>query len=561
MEQIEEFRDLIEEELGEIWIIVQEEIREYFDIIDFANINNRKNYNKLIRPNDNFLKDPLNIPEIYSLLILIMEHNFNFFNNNSTTKGYNHHKHAYAIKNELLDELGPLIEGINDFKINIFSKLLVSQKDIKSKEKFIIHDFQKYNLEHYNSFVNVINGIAYHNEFFIILPNLLRCLFENLLYDIFLTALNKKHKEFFFLKSQYRARDFSQLIALLNILKDKDFKPYHKDSINQITIDVLKNIQDIGNLTVHQILQQIDKKTISELKEKINIILQSLLIFYKKIEKEKLEIKDTDTINKIENKLNSEKFKKRIKSKPKKWKVIILEKDIPINEDNILEFLLPDNYESNILQLKYNIEDKNWDTIIKDMGLKINPLIKKERHYGLAVFSLGYISTSFYLGYLLTNRTKVKYSHYHRDTQSWMLYDIHTVSDLPKLETIIPNEKDFKNKEIIFKISLSAKILDEQLDDLGLDLNNKFEIFVKRPTEIWLESEYQLFTLILKFRSLISIIINYDIEKIHLFYAGPTAGAIALGRQINPRMTPPIQLYEFDRNRKPNYEKSILIGG
>ncbi|MFX1297715.1 MAG: SAVED domain-containing protein, partial [Promethearchaeota archaeon] len=52
-----------------------------------------------------------------------------------------------------------------------------------------------------------------------------------------------------------------------------------------------------------------------------------------------------------------------------------------------------------------------------------------------------------------------------------------------------------------------------------------------------------------------------NLNIIHLFYAGPTPGAIAIGRQINSKMIPLIQLYEFDWNRRPNYRKSILIKG
>ena len=48
-------------------------------------------------------------------------------------------------------------------------------------------------------------------------------------------------------------------------------------------------------------------------------------------------------------------------------------------------------------------------------------------------------------------------------------------------------------------------------------------------------------------------------SKIHLFYAGPTAGAIAIGREINPRMTPLIQLYEYNRADSPRYQKSIKL--
>lgn len=65
---LEEFRKIIKNELGNLWKVIQREVNEYFNIIDFANITYRKNYNKLNKPEKDFLNDPLNIPEIYKLL-------------------------------------------------------------------------------------------------------------------------------------------------------------------------------------------------------------------------------------------------------------------------------------------------------------------------------------------------------------------------------------------------------------------------------------------------------------------------------------------------------------
>ena len=334
MQIIEEFRKFIRNELGDLWKIIQREVNEYFNVIDFANIIYRKNYHKLNKPDEDFLNDPLKIPEMYTLLYSIKENNFNFFNDDSNTKNYNHYEHGYFIRDDVLIQLEPIVERIKDFRIENFNKLLKNQKKNKIFKEFINHSFKDYGLTHYEQYINVLNGIAHHKKFYIILPNLLRCLFENLLYDIFQKALDKKHTEFFFLKSQSRARDFSQLIALLNLLKDKDLKPYHKDSINQNIISLLKEIQKNGNLTVHEILKQIDRYFTLQNEEKINRVLLTLLVFFKKIQDQNIEIKDQYTIDKIEKTLKIEKSVEEDKLKSKINKSATHQRDF---EEKIIE--------------------------------------------------------------------------------------------------------------------------------------------------------------------------------------------------------------------------------
>ena len=49
-------------------------------------------------------------------------------------------------------------------------------------------------------------------------------------------------------------------------------------------------------------------------------------------------------------------------------------------------------------------------------------------------------------------------------------------------------------------------------------------------------------------------------QRIHLFYAGPTGGAVTIGQQINPRMNPPVDTYEYSRQWKPQYRYALTLG-
>ncbi len=98
---------------------------------------------------------------------------------------------------------------------NVLALPQYQSKVLKNEKIFIKIDPKDYQLPEYNDFIELINLSAYDNKFYRILPVLLRTLFENLLYDVFQTGLKDKHKYFYFLKNQNRARDFSQLIAPL----------------------------------------------------------------------------------------------------------------------------------------------------------------------------------------------------------------------------------------------------------------------------------------------------------------------------------------------------------
>ena len=50
-----------------------------------------------------------------------------------------------------------------------------------------------------------------------------------------------------------------------------------------------------------------------------------------------------------------------------------------------------------------------------------------------------------------------------------------------------------------------------------------------------------------------------ECSRIHLFFAGPTSGAIVVGQAINPRMTPEVCLYEYDRKTEPPYQPVFCL--
>ncbi len=449
-------------------------------------------------------------------------------------------------------------------KENQYEDAKIEENLAQNRPQFINIKFGDYNLNYYNEFVEIINWIAYDGKLFRILPIALRCLFENILYDIFQTGLSNVHTNFYFLENQGRARDFSDLISLLNILKEKDFKPYHKDAINQNIIDLLKEIQRRGNLAVHEILRQVDSDFARNWEDKIDRALQALLVLYKKIQNKSLEITDQDTLKRIKKTLNIERFSEKRDDTRNitQWKVIIQEDDVPIQESSVINSLIPDKSCGVPLRLNCSLAHSDWQGIKNYLKEQVETMFAQGEIYQFAVFSLARITFAMHLGFLLTNKVKVRYSQYQRDLQTWSwLEDNKEEKSANLCISGLFKKPNIKIEEVIVKVSLSVKIFDEQLNDLELSMDNVVEISIDNPTENWLKNKAQIVELGITFRDVLANLRNYvpNLKTVHLFYAGPIAGAIAIGRQINVRMAPRIQLYEFNKRDIPNYQKSILL--
>lgn len=198
----------------------------------------------------------------------------------------------FTIKPRIIDDVERLSDSFSNTVPRSFKQV---------SEKFIEFNFSDYGLHHYDSFVDLINKAVVFDDFYKVTPFLLRCLFENLLYDIFQSSLQNHHKELYFMKAQNRARNFSQLINLLDLLKDNAYKHIIRDSINPKTIEILEKIKKIGNYTVHDVIEKVSKNDVNELNDDIHLALKPLLACYQKLGKEKIKIKD-DQLIKIKQK-------------------------------------------------------------------------------------------------------------------------------------------------------------------------------------------------------------------------------------------------------------------
>ncbi len=163
----------------------------------------------------------------------------------------------------------------------------------RSEIEYIEIDFLQYQLPDYIGIKDSINLCVKHSDFYKILPNLLRNLFENILRDIFSACLKGEYTNLYYNKNQRRVRDFSRLIDLLRFLRSEIDKSYlmtiHDDIFNH-----LEKFRKDGNFNVHQVQDIITPSYVEKNREIFNMTLKSLLQLYRKITTSHKKITEID---------------------------------------------------------------------------------------------------------------------------------------------------------------------------------------------------------------------------------------------------------------------------
>jgi hypothetical protein len=178
-----------------------------------------------------------------------------------------------------------------------------------------------------------------------------------------------------------------------------------------------------------------------------------------------------------------------------------------------------------------------------------------------AVFSLAPIPLAIHLGFLLSDRIEVEPFQFHRDRKSWAWPVPAQCGDLGIEIRGMPAARIGATTAISVRVCLSAEIGSEEVRAVTGVLPVEVELRVRRPDVEWLVSPGQLQVLGRTFRSTVAelrrLVPNAD--QLHLFYAGPTGGAVVVGQSINPKMNPPVALYEYNRQRQPRYERVLTL--
>lgn len=217
----------------------------------------------------------------------------------------------------------------------------------------------------------------------------------------------------------------------------------------------------------------------------------------------------------------------------------------------------------------YSIEpdwEEGWDDAAHYQRDVVENLIARasDEVARFAVFSQAPIPLAIQLGSILTDRVDVDLYQYHRDRGEWNWEPSLGAEDVNTDLRVsgLPDEPDPTVEDVCVRFSLSAVVSDQDVAGVCPDGAPTVEMRVDDPDRLWLQHRSQLDTLRRSFRRLWKQVRRRfpAVERIHVFYAGPAPGAVALGQSHNPRMEPPLLLYEYDRSSTPRYEHVLTLG-
>ena len=242
------------------------------------------------------------------------------------------------------------------------------------------------------------------------------------------------------------------------------------------------------------------------------------------------------------------------------WIVLIQDIINPIDIRAVVESLKPSPIFGAPIYIHPNMDSWNDAAIYqRTLILDLFEKCRNSHPARFAVFSIAPIPLITQLGFLLTYSVPTRYFKLHLDSQSWSWPKESTESRF--IVTGIPIELTPSKCDVIIRVSLSDKISKLDTDEIIPDSPVQIDITVDNPGLTWIRSLGQVSEFSTVFREVLAEIRRKipDCQSIHLFMAVPAPIALAAGQQINPRMNPPVCLYEYARNQKPRYQYAFSL--
>jgi hypothetical protein len=235
----------------------------------------------------------------------------------------------------------------------------------------------------------------------------------------------------------------------------------------------------------------------------------------------------------------------------------------PIDIRLVLEAINPNRSLGPPLRVHPDL-DAGWEAAATEQRLLVRDALAKSADVRprFGIFALSPIPLLIHLGYVISDRVQVDLFQYDRERKSWTWdAELARTADLDIMVTGVPKGVVKSRGEVVVRVSLSARIATSDTATATANALAEIDIGVHKPSVMWLRTPEQLLALGRVFREVLQLLAERlpAAQIIHLFYAGPVGGAIVIGQAINPRMNPPVALYEYHRQRDPRFELVLTL--
>ncbi len=234
----------------------------------------------------------------------------------------------------------------------------------------------------------------------------------------------------------------------------------------------------------------------------------------------------------------------------------------PVNLSDVATAMHPCSPFGAPLWVRPTVGDLPWASAAAEQADIVNDAIQRSRELlpRFSIFSFAQIPLALHLGFVLSDRVQVECYQFDRERKTWRWPEDPAGADLDIRVKGAPSKKVSKSGDAVIRVSLSATIAPEDTRAVAAGVV-EIDMSVKKPDVMWLRSSAQLDVVGNEFRDVLRRIRDHvpDCQRIHLFYAGPTGGAVTIGQQINPRMNPPVETYEYSRQWNSSYHHALTL--
>ena len=177
------------------------------------------------------------------------------------------------------------------------------------------------------------------------------------------------------------------------------------------------------------------------------------------------------------------------------------------------------------------------------------------------MFSLAPVALAVHLGFLFSDRVEVRAFQFDRERLEWSWPSNDDNEAVQVSTTGIPAATVNDACEVTLRLSISARVPEADTQTGAPGATHHVEIQVPEPSKTWLCSGARLRAAAKQIHDTLAALRARfpECTKLHVFAAVPSPVAIALGQAVNPRMDPPVALYEYSRQRSPRYRYALTL--